>query len=314
MSEKNSTIFLYATSPVHMGTDQAIGVIDNPIQRERHTGHPCFSGSGIKGAVRHAWQSLVGQASNKNEDEIDPVLLFGPESDSVNEHSGAVNFNDAQIVVLPVRSLKQGFVYATCPLALARAKRILKSSVSSLSWNIPSSLSEGECQLINNALLTADKLHLEAFEYSSTQGDSNILDTISGDLATYALPQDDEFVFFRDKLKRDLVILSDTDFSYFSRYAMLVEPHVRIDPNSGTAKKGGLFYSENLPPESLMIASLRTGDTRGGQQKKSSAEEVMNHLKDVLDNQLFQIGGDATTGRGLVMARVLSEGFSHANT
>jgi len=29
-----------------MGAGQAVGVIDNPIQRERHTGHPFFASSG----------------------------------------------------------------------------------------------------------------------------------------------------------------------------------------------------------------------------------------------------------------------------
>lgn len=38
MFEKHAAIFLYAVSPVHLGTGQAIGGIDNPIQRERHTG------------------------------------------------------------------------------------------------------------------------------------------------------------------------------------------------------------------------------------------------------------------------------------
>lgn len=38
MFQKQLTVFLYAVSPVHMGAGQAIGVIDNPIQRERHTG------------------------------------------------------------------------------------------------------------------------------------------------------------------------------------------------------------------------------------------------------------------------------------
>ena len=55
MFEKTAALFLYAVSPVHMGAGQAVDVIDNPIQRERHTGHPCFAGSGIKGAVRHSF-------------------------------------------------------------------------------------------------------------------------------------------------------------------------------------------------------------------------------------------------------------------
>jgi CRISPR/Cas system CMR subunit Cmr4 (Cas7 group RAMP superfamily) len=41
-----------------MGAGSAVGVIDNPIQRERHTGHPCFAGSGIKGAMRHGFEAI----------------------------------------------------------------------------------------------------------------------------------------------------------------------------------------------------------------------------------------------------------------
>ena len=76
MFEKRAAVFLYALSPVHMGAGSAIGVIDNPIQRERHTHHPCFAGSGIKGAVRHGFEMLGGDPKL-----ID--LLFGPGSVSV---------------------------------------------------------------------------------------------------------------------------------------------------------------------------------------------------------------------------------------
>ncbi len=53
MFEHTRLLFLYAVSPVHMGAGQAISVIDNPIQRERHTDHPLVAGSGLKGTLRH---------------------------------------------------------------------------------------------------------------------------------------------------------------------------------------------------------------------------------------------------------------------
>jgi hypothetical protein len=40
MFEAQQLVFYSCASPVHMGAGQAIGVIDNPIQREVHTGHP----------------------------------------------------------------------------------------------------------------------------------------------------------------------------------------------------------------------------------------------------------------------------------
>ena len=103
------------------------------------------------------------------------------------------------------------------------------------------------------------------------------------------------------------MVLSDTDFGYFAEYAMLVEPHVRIDPNTGTARDGGLFYTENLPPESLLIAPLLASQTRtNGDDNELDAQAVMAQVQTVLRHSpLLQPGGDATTGRGLVVAKVV---------
>ncbi|MFC4621982.1 type III-B CRISPR module RAMP protein Cmr4 [Comamonas nitrativorans] len=296
MFEKQAAVFLYAVSPVHMGAGQAIDVIDNPIQRERHTRHPSFAGSGIKGAVRHSYESLGGRR-----EDIDRLL--GPDSNSSNLHAGAVSFGDAQLVALPVRSLKGGYVYATCPQALARAQRLLALTGKQADWQIPT-VDDGACLFCNPALLSGDKLHLEAFEYSATESSS--VKAIAADLATRALPVGASHDFFRSKLAADLVVLSDTDFGYFAEHAMLVEPHVCIDEKTGTAKDGGLFYTENLPPESLLIAPLMASKTRTGKDRDEElpAEAVLGQIKTLIDGRLLQIGGDATTGRGLVVAKV----------
>ena len=60
MFQAHAALFLYATSPVHMGAGQAFGLIDNPIARERHSEHPVFPGSGLKGAIRHRFHALPG--------------------------------------------------------------------------------------------------------------------------------------------------------------------------------------------------------------------------------------------------------------
>ncbi|MDO5623718.1 MAG: type III-B CRISPR module RAMP protein Cmr4 [Pseudomonadota bacterium] len=295
MFEKTAALFLYAVSPVHMGAGQAIDVIDNPIQRERHTQHPCFAGSGIKGAVRHSYHALGG-----NKDDINRLL--GPESGCKQLHAGAISFGDAQMLALPVRSLKGGYVYATCPQALARAQRLLQHVGNAADWP-ELTVADGDCLIANPALLSDDKLHLEAFEYAAKQ--SQPLAQIADNLASRALPEEKAYSFFRDKLKTDLIVLSDTDFGYFARHAMLVEPHVRIDSKTGTADDGGLFYTENLPPESLLIAPLLASQTRTpNKEDHLGAEEVFEKIKPVLHGKLLQIGGDATTGRGLVIAKV----------
>lgn len=303
MFQKQAAVFLYAVSPVHMGTGQAIGVVDNPIQRERHTGHPCFAGSGIKGAVRHSFEQLGG----------DPALigdLFGPEAGANELHAGAVSFGDAQLVALPVRCLKEGFVYTTCPQALARAHRLLKLVGAEPGWQpLEKGVAEGSCFVSNKALLTNNKLHLEAYEYAAAE--VSAVGEIGAKLAEIAIPAGPEYAYFRDKLKRDLVILSDTDFAFFCEHAMLVEPHVRIDDKTGAADPGGLFYTENLPPESILIAPLMASQVRNPKKTKGAngwmdADAVIANIRNVIHGRLLQLGGDATTGRGLVVAQVVN--------
>ena len=314
MFERQAAVFLYAVSPVHMGAGQAVGVIDNPIQRERHTGHPSFAGSGLKGAVRHSFAALGGKAEHLN-------ALFGPPSNGDDDdnpsnqqtngqrklHAGAVSFGDAQLVALPVRSLRGGYVYATCPQALARAQRLLAQMGVATDWPTLPEVNEGDVVVTRSDLLNGNKLHLEAFEYTATENAE--LPALAQDLAAKALGDAPGNAYFRAKLAQDLVVLADTDFAYFSENAMLVEPHVRINSDTGSADDGGLFYTENLPPESLLIAPLLASRTRTGKQEGAlEAEDVLAQISLVIDGKLLQIGGDATTGRGLVMARVLKGG------
>ncbi|HEY7302186.1 MAG TPA: type III-B CRISPR module RAMP protein Cmr4 [Xanthobacteraceae bacterium] len=300
MFEKRAAVFFYALSPVHMGAGSAIGVIDNPIQRERHTRHPCFAGSGLKGAVRHSFEALRG----------DPKLLeplFGPASQDGNLYAGAVSFGDAQLVLFPVRSLKNGYVYTTSPQALARTARLLEMVDQKTNWSIPA-VDEGRCAVANTQLLSdGNRLHLEAFEYDAIQQEAAATQEIAKHLASTAIPDRDGFEFFRDKASSDFVILSDTDFSYFVEHATVVEPHVRIEQETGTAADGGLFYTENLPPESMLVAPLLASQTRtvNGGSHELFAEEVLVKITQALRGQVMQIGGDATTGRGLVAAHVI---------
>ena len=296
MFQNKAIVFLYAVSPVHMGAGSATGLIDNPIQRERHTHHPSFAGSGIKGALRHGWNALGGDTSIIE-------ALFGPESGSDTLHAGAFSFGDAQLLAFPVRSLKNGYVYATCPQAIARAQRLLTLCGYAVQWPVLGVTAQ-HCMLANPELLSDNKLHLEAFEYTAQMSEE--LARLSTSLADLALPKDTAYDYFREKLKKDLVVLSDTDFAYFVENATLVEPHVRIDDKTGAADDGGLFYTENLPPESLLIAPVMAGPSRS-QGLQMTAQEAMAKVANILGNeqgQLLQLGGDATTGRGLVFARL----------
>lgn len=305
MFEQSRLLFLYAVTPVHMGAGQAIGVIDNPIQRERHTNHPNMAGSGLKGAIRHhlaTKQQWYGEKNAEGKRPKDNLLnrIFGPENDS-SDYAGAISFGDAQLVAFPVRSLKQAFVYAVSPVTLARLKRLANLAGVKADWEIPPAGSD-KCCVTDKRVLSNGKLVLEAFEYTAEE--SAVLKTVATWLADNALPQDAAHQYFRDKIKTDLVLLPDDAFSHFVENATVVEPHVRIDDDSGTAADGGLFYTENLPPESLLIAPVFASIERYKDKKPEEhmdAGQVMGKLAESLGDKLVQVGGDATTGRGQVV-------------
>jgi len=316
MFEATQLVFYYAVSPVHMGAGSAIGAIDSPIQREVHTKHPMFAGSGLKGALRHhfnrAWPRAEGDDRKPNS-LINRI--FGPDT-GASDFAGALSLSDAQLVALPVRSLKGGFAYVTSPLALARLHRLATQAKLVPDWLVPV-VSADKASAASAELLQGKQLVLEAFEFPAEVDDK--LKAIAQWIATHALAGAGNS-FFAEKFKTDLVLLNDTDFSHFARLAMVVEPHVCIDNDTGTAKDGGLFYVENLPPETLMVGLAQASIERFKKNSRSSdsaallsAPEVLAHVfagqgeaQPGIGGKLLQIGGDATTGRGLVLVQSVS--------
>lgn len=299
MYQSKSALFMYAVSPVHMGAGTALGLIDNPIQREVHTGHPVFAGSGIKGAIRQ-------QLDPDGENEQEMSRIFGPEPGRAEKlHAGAVSFADAQLVLFPVRSLKAGFVYATSHDTLARARRRLQTAGIACDFDIPATAA-GQALVSSGSVLADGKLVLETWRYEAAIDES--LAATAAWLAANALPDGPAFAPFRDKLTNDLVVLPEDDLAHFADNACSIEPHVRIDKLTGTASDGGLFYTENLPPEAVMLSlAMASGERSGKTEGKLSAAGVLERIVEPLDGQLLQLGGDATTGRGQVMLRFCRE-------
>ncbi|PXF29965.1 hypothetical protein WH50_17755 [Pokkaliibacter plantistimulans] len=318
MFQASAALFFYAISPVHAGAGTALGVIDNPIQRERHTDFPIIAGSGIKGAIRHHFWAEAADDKPKNCKTM-VERIFGPDSQNGEGFAGAISFGDAQLVAFPVRSIKGGFVYATCPLALARLKRLLTITGQSADWVIPdNSLLKDKALCASKKPLLNTTLALETFTYHAETDDDNGNVAKLAKWLAQAVFGKDKGDYFHDKLTNELVVLSDEDLSYFVRNATVVEPHVRINDETGTADDGGLFYTENLPPETLLATALfaskeRTNNDQRAQAQAYKAEDVMRFVLEgdghqhqgLLNSKVIQLGGDATTGRGLVQVSAL---------
>lgn len=309
MFQETRIAFLYCVSPVHMGTGTAVGgLIDNPIQRERHTEYPMMAGSGIKGAIHHDYWAQDKSSKLLNR-------LFGPENDA-SEHAGALSFSDGQLVAFPVRCPKAGYVYATSPLLLARLKRQLALANIRVDWMIPK-LESGKCSVVKPGLLIENKLALEAYELENEKIEPS-LKSIADWLAENALPQTGEYGYFCEKLANDLVLLSDDELHYFVVNSTVVEPHVRIDDISGTADGGALFYTENLPPESILFTVIMASQERyrrgDSAENRMDATQIINTLVNdgenwqALQGRMVQFGGDASTGRGQIVCSIVGGG------
>ena len=130
---KQKLLYLFTRTPLHVGAGASVGAIDQPIQRERHTGFPIVPASSLKGTFADAWNDgLLEEQNGKGEMKkvrvkkdgtaSDAAWLFGSDSDK-HAAAGALQFSEARVLAFPIRSAKGSFAWITCPLMLRRAAR-----------------------------------------------------------------------------------------------------------------------------------------------------------------------------------------------
>ena len=66
-------LFIHAITSVHPGSGTALGHVDLPIQRERHTDWPMIPGSSLKGVLRDA----LGAAGRLRRQGLVPAVVYG---------------------------------------------------------------------------------------------------------------------------------------------------------------------------------------------------------------------------------------------
>jgi CRISPR-associated protein Cmr4 len=280
-------LYLYAESPVHTGAAGSLDVLDLPVQREAATRYPVIWGQSLKGALRQA----AGSAAWVTE-------VFGSspgESDGEGSTTpGTLAVGDAQLVAMPVPALRHTFAWLTSELALSRLARKYKALrtappvpglpgvrpedglASSAAWAAGTAEVLGPCLI----QLTVDGLLTQWAER----------------IAADVLAWDPVFGPFAVKLREDLVLAgSDLIVELLDE---CTEQSVRVQLGESKTVKQGPFYSEYLPAETIMAASLTLrgkGDTADNRQA----------VEDLMDRELLQVGGDETLGKGLMWGRLV---------
>ncbi|MGI5939683.1 MAG: type III-B CRISPR module RAMP protein Cmr4 [Thermoleophilia bacterium] len=306
MSER-ALLCIHALTGMHPGSGTALGTVDLPIQRERHTGWPVIPGSSLKGVLRDECRRAVADATwsgdlvKANTEDPQLTAVFGPakvEADT--SFAGSLSVTDARILAFPVRSLVGVFAWVTCPAVLERLQRDLSyvaqagdSAQAAAAWpgGIPTpAQGQAVCSAGSPLLIDGTEMVLEEFEFTrSEQSESApIADWIVG------LVKDETT---KARLAMCLVILHNDDFQHFVAHATEVVARVGLDCESKTAKSTALFYEEYLPPETLFY-SLVAADARHTGGASMSAGEVLEFLKKNVP-PFIQIGADETIGKGI---------------
>jgi len=341
MFKKALPFFIHVITPLHAGTGQELGIVDLPIQRERHTGFPKIEASGLKGSIREAFEGLLTVKNGKyalingktveervkklkekfpkieevwtvkrNEEEIEKIkynegidLTFGPEAEI--SHAGALGFTDARILLFPVKSMKGVFAYITCPQVLKRFEEEMTIAGNKIELNGQkiniSGIPKNSFPKNTSQVLVSNKVILEEYTFELNPNE---------DLKQFAnwLVQKTGI----EEIPQKIVVLSNDDFKDFVHLSTEVITRIKINNATGTVETGALFTEEFLPTETLLYSLALASpifkekpEEKGifNQPGKDEAELVLEFFRAGMPD-VMQIGGDATIGKGIVRIKL----------
>ncbi len=279
--------FIHALSPLHAGTGQGIGVIDLPIARERATNLPFVPGSTVKGVLRDECES-----SAAHKDRCDNI--FGPKVvDDQSSYAGSANFTDQRLLCLPIRSLLGTFAWVTSPFILQRLWRdAADAKIDGLPASVPvlGGSEENCCVCEPCALrLTQGVIMLEDLDLTSIADGCENTAAWANWIGQQVFPEN---AAWQEMFRQRFCIVHDDVLNFLVDTATEVTARNKLQDDVRTVEKGGLWYEEALPTETILYGLLVAVEV------KADTATVFAAVKDITKTPL-QMGGSATIGRGL---------------
>ena len=293
MFEKGAMLGLFTETPLHPGTGSTTGVVDLPVQRERHTGFPIIQASGLKGAMREVAEKKKIDDGTRILTEHEVNIIFGSED---SDHAGSLAITDARILAFPVRSLSEVYVWMTCPSVISRLKRdgdlIDMNSLKTLPEPKPE---KGQALGISNHGL-GNPLILEEISFNLDTSQSADVTKCIEAVVKFLPSKDtnDVHTTVREKMKKHLVVIRDEDFSHLVKTATQVSARIVLSEKKTSEN---LWYEETLPPDCLFYTFLFASKPRGEDGSIAEAGDVLKKLKEAIKDYI-QIGGNETVGMG----------------
>lgn len=162
------------------------------------------------------------------------------------------------------------------------------------------------------------KLYLEEYVFNSINKDeeNGNLSKLGKWLSTNIFDKYDSY--WKEKVAKDIVVLEDVDFRDFVTLTTEVITRTKIDNATGTVSDGALFTEEYLPAESVMYSLVMFAEefSKDGNRLKAVKTNESDSSPNVLDffsnglvsmNNVLQIGGNVTLGKGIVRTKLLTE-------
>jgi CRISPR-associated protein Cmr4 len=308
-SRAGALLGLLAETSVHAGVGTQVGVVDLPIQRERHTGWPTIYGSGLKGVLRDE-----ARAAGWTAEEL--RVVFGPEPEpgrggrEEDRGAGTLALSDARILAFPVRTAGFAFAWVTCPLALSRLAR----DAGHAGLQPPGVRATPAA---DRPVVTPDwpgrEVFVEEFVYEQPEK-STEAGNVAAWLADHLLPRDDAYGYWRQHLKRAFVILHDDEFGDVVRHATEVTTRVRLEDGTKRVETGALWTEEHLPADSLLYAVAAAWRANGAapERVRTPAGIIAQVGELISQRPVIQVGGKETVGRGMVALRLAGGGHAQA--
>ncbi|MDR1690075.1 MAG: type III-B CRISPR module RAMP protein Cmr4 [Clostridiales bacterium] len=316
-------IFFKSITAIHAGTGTNLGLVDLPIQRERHTGFPKIESSGVKGSLREEFEELIQDASqNLPKDFVN--VAFGPENDG-NVHSGSAAFTDARLLLFPVRSAKGVFAYVTCPYILKRLEEDF-AFANIIAAKEKFTEIEGKAQVSGRKLFVSDNSDVVLEEYTIKAEQTGYAREVAQNITNWLTLKDFNYI------KDNLIIVPDDIFKDFVKYNTEIVTRIKIDDATGTVATGQLFTEELLPAETVMYSLVMaskiflpekasTDEERklaesgrfvtrsesatvkyAADSKTDEGKFLVGKIGEKLNERKYiQLGGDATIGKGLCL-------------
>lgn len=300
--QNNSIVLMYALSPCHAGSGSSMGVVDLPIQRERHTNWPVIQASGVKGAFRANFDLFKNNIADDDKAQIQQFekltdSIFGSSSSKASDKSGyagSFSISDAKILAYPMRSNAAPFVWITCPAIL---KRLIKDvlfigkAAPVFVWKDIETLLSGD-----NTGSKAFKLHGSFGEHKDILLEDYQVRLESDNSPIAGLQQlVSEYMISAERL----LLVSDEVFDYGVSDCTQITAKISIDSTTGTTLDGSLRYQEELPADTIMYSVVCWGDTKNSIEDQLKAETIKKFICEQVIEKYIQIAGDETLGRGI---------------